>query len=180
MSMQTTDPIADLLTRIRNAKMVGKTEVRVPASKIKKIVAYNENPEVTWDSICNTVSGNVDTNVFNMIDATSRNKKDEAFQLLHNLLFFGEKEYKILALICSQFEIILSVKEMKEDGYSLGQMKEILGVHEFRIKKAAAFADRYSIPRLYKILQKAYEIDKNIRSGSLESSLALEMFIAEI
>ena len=37
--MQTTDPIADLLTRIRNAKMVGKTEVRVPTSKIKKVVA---------------------------------------------------------------------------------------------------------------------------------------------
>ncbi|MBH1980835.1 30S ribosomal protein S8 [Candidatus Saccharibacteria bacterium] len=39
MSMQTTDPIADLLTRIRNAKMVGKTEVRVPASKIKEVIA---------------------------------------------------------------------------------------------------------------------------------------------
>lgn len=39
MSMQTTDPIADLLTRIRNAKMVGKTEVRVPSSKMKKVVA---------------------------------------------------------------------------------------------------------------------------------------------
>lgn len=39
MSMQTTDPIADLLTRIRNAKMVGKTEVRVPASKMKEVVA---------------------------------------------------------------------------------------------------------------------------------------------
>lgn len=39
MSMQTTDPIADLLTRIRNAKMVGKTEVRVPSSNMKKIVA---------------------------------------------------------------------------------------------------------------------------------------------
>ncbi|MDO5344004.1 MAG: 30S ribosomal protein S8 [Candidatus Saccharibacteria bacterium] len=37
--MQTTDPIADLLTRIRNAKMVGKTEVRVPSSKMKKVVA---------------------------------------------------------------------------------------------------------------------------------------------
>ena len=33
MSMQTTDPIADLLTRIRNAKLVGKTEVRVPSSR---------------------------------------------------------------------------------------------------------------------------------------------------
>lgn len=39
MSLQSTDPIADLLTRIRNAVMVGKTEVRVPTSKLKKVVA---------------------------------------------------------------------------------------------------------------------------------------------
>lgn len=39
MSMQTTDPIADLLTRIRNAVMVGKNEVRVPASKLKLTIA---------------------------------------------------------------------------------------------------------------------------------------------
>jgi small subunit ribosomal protein S8 len=37
--MQTTDPIADLLTRIRNAKMVGKSEIRVPLSKMKKVIA---------------------------------------------------------------------------------------------------------------------------------------------
>ena len=36
MSMQTTEPIANLLTRIRNAKLVGKTEVCVPSSKMKK------------------------------------------------------------------------------------------------------------------------------------------------
>ena len=39
MSLQSTDPIADLLTRIRNAAMVGKHEVRVPSSKLKKVVA---------------------------------------------------------------------------------------------------------------------------------------------
>ena len=39
MSLQSTDPIADLLTRIRNAAAVGKNEVRVPSSKIKKVVA---------------------------------------------------------------------------------------------------------------------------------------------
>ncbi len=39
MSLQSTDPIADLLTRIRNAAMVGKTEIRVPTSKIKQVVA---------------------------------------------------------------------------------------------------------------------------------------------
>ena len=39
MSLQTTDPIADLLTRIRNAAAVGKTEIRVPTSKLKKVIA---------------------------------------------------------------------------------------------------------------------------------------------
>lgn len=39
MSLQSTDPIADLLTRIRNAALVGKTEVRLPSSKLKKVIA---------------------------------------------------------------------------------------------------------------------------------------------
>jgi len=39
MSLQSTDPIADLLTRIRNASMVGKNEIRVPSSKLKITIA---------------------------------------------------------------------------------------------------------------------------------------------
>src|SRR5215213_7118430 len=39
MSMLSTDPIADMLTRIRNAINVGKNEVRLPHSKIKETVA---------------------------------------------------------------------------------------------------------------------------------------------
>ena len=37
MSMQTTDPIADLLTRIRNAKMVGKTGEPAAITEITRV-----------------------------------------------------------------------------------------------------------------------------------------------
>jgi small subunit ribosomal protein S8 len=37
--MSMTDPIADMLTRIRNAQMVGKTVVGVPSSKLKISIA---------------------------------------------------------------------------------------------------------------------------------------------
>lgn len=37
--MSMTDPIADFLTRIRNANMVRHDSVEVPASKIKKDIA---------------------------------------------------------------------------------------------------------------------------------------------
>jgi small subunit ribosomal protein S8 len=37
--MSMSDPIADLLTRIRNAQAVAKTTVRVPSSKVKVAIA---------------------------------------------------------------------------------------------------------------------------------------------
>jgi|SRR3954447_21673491 small subunit ribosomal protein S8 len=37
--MSMTDPIADMLVRIRNAQMVGHTEVAMPASKLKASIA---------------------------------------------------------------------------------------------------------------------------------------------
>jgi small subunit ribosomal protein S8 len=37
--MSMTDPIADFLTRIRNGQSAGKTEVNVPASKLKLSIA---------------------------------------------------------------------------------------------------------------------------------------------
>ncbi len=147
---------------------------------IRKAVAYNDSSEIRMDAVENTVSGNMDTNVFAMIDALGRDRKEEAYQLLHNLLVSGEQVYKLLALLCSHFETILSVKELKEEGKSFAEMKEILGIHEFRIKKAASFAEKYTPGKLRRILQKTYEIDKSIKTGLLESSLALELFIAEI
>lgn len=37
--MSMSDPIADMLTRIRNAQMVGHTEVSMPASRLKASIA---------------------------------------------------------------------------------------------------------------------------------------------
>lgn len=39
MSQQSTDPVADMLTRIRNAVLASKNEVRLPSSKLKVTIA---------------------------------------------------------------------------------------------------------------------------------------------
>lgn len=57
-----TDPIADMLTRIRNANQMRYTEVRVPASNIKEEIAkilkqegYIENYKIEKDDVQNTI-----------------------------------------------------------------------------------------------------------------------------
>ena len=45
--MVVTDPIADLLTRIRNAQIARHDTVAIPSSKIKKAIAENGNQQ--WE-----------------------------------------------------------------------------------------------------------------------------------
>lgn len=56
--MSMSDPIADLLTRIRNAQMVAKTSVRVPSSKVKVAISQVLKDEGYIDDFkVNTVDG---------------------------------------------------------------------------------------------------------------------------
>ena len=48
--MSMSDPIADLLTRIRNAQMVAKTTVSVPSSKVKVAIVQVLKDEGYIDS----------------------------------------------------------------------------------------------------------------------------------
>ncbi len=147
---------------------------------IRKIIAYCDGEEILLSDVLNTVSGSLESNIFAMLDAISVGRKDEAYLLLNTLLNSGENIYMIISLIVSQFEIILEIKEMLEEGKNQSQIQGILKIHEFRIKKAMSFSNNYSIESLKKILIKAYEIDRSIKTGELEQNLALELFIAQI
>lgn len=146
---------------------------------LRKIIAHcDRDGRITTDDVKDVLASNPENNVFAMLDAIGRNRKDEAFRLLHNLLQSGTPVFNLLRLITGQLELILSVKEMREDGLTLAQMQKKLGVHQFRVKKAMAMTGQYSMTDLRAALCAAYEVDENIKTGLLDGQLALEYFIA--
>ena len=74
MSTTTTDPIADMLTRIRNAILVRKLEVSLPHSKIKESVArlLLESNFVDHVSVSDAPIGKVLTVRINNEDSNAR------------------------------------------------------------------------------------------------------------
>ncbi len=144
---------------------------------LKKIIAHSEG-QITSEDVGEVLASNPENNVFAMLDAIGRNRKDEAFRLLHNLLQSGTPVFNLLRLITGQLELILAVKEMREDGMSLPQMQKALGIHQFRVKKAMAVTGQYSMKDLRAALSAAYEVDENIKTGLMDGQLALEYFIA--
>ncbi|MDO5414580.1 MAG: DNA polymerase III subunit delta [Bacillota bacterium] len=146
---------------------------------LKKIIAHSDG-QITPEDVKEVLASNPENNVFAMLDAIGRNRKDEAFRLLHNLLQSGTPVFNLLRLITGQLELILAVKEMRDEGLSLPQMQKTLGIHQFRIKKAMAVTGQYSMKDLRAALSAAYEVDENIKTGLMDGQLALEYFIAGI
>lgn len=159
-----------------------ETEYRIfnLENDIKKIIAHSEGKAVKEEDISATLNGDMDTFVFNFLDAVSNNKKDMAFGLLHNIMAAGSDVFSITGLLVNHFELILEVKEFKEDGMSLAAITGTMKMHEFRIKKAMAFADKFTAEKLRSILSQLYEIDRNIKTGALEQNLALELLVGRI
>lgn len=146
---------------------------------LSKIVSHSGD-RITVQDVEETIAGNEARDVFAFADALAAGRKGEALQLLSVLLSYGENEFKLLGLICSQFEVLLLVREMQEEGLSTAAMHSQTGIHEFRIKKSLPLARQYTVSRLRHILMKAYEVDRNVKSGSLEARAALELFVAMV
>ena len=159
-----------------------ETEYRIfnLENDIKKIIAYSDGKKVTEEDVSATLNGDMDTFVFNFLDAVSSNRKDTAFELLHNILTSGNEVFNIIGVLANHFELMLEVKEFKEEGLGPAAITSKLKVHEFRVKKAMAFAEKFNVEKLRSILSQLYEIDRNIKTGALEQNLALELLVGRI
>ncbi len=147
---------------------------------IEKIIAYSSDAVITEEDVCQVLTGDMDKFIFNLLDAVSSNQKDKAFALLYNILNSGRDVFSVVAMLVNQFELLLDVAEFKGDGMNLSQISATMKTSEFRIKKAMAFTEKFTVDKLRSILSQLYEIDRNIKMGLMEQTLALEMLIGRI
>ncbi len=147
---------------------------------IKKIIAHSDGTEIRPEDISSALNADMDTFVFNFLDAAANKKKDAAFTIMHNMLSNGSDVFAITGMLINQFELLLEVKEFKEDAMPQAEIVKIMKIHEFRVKKAMQTADRFTKSKLREILSQLYEIDRNIKTGTLEQNLALELLVGKI
>ncbi len=147
---------------------------------IKKILAYRSEGPLLPEDIASVLHGDEDTFIFNFLDCITGNRKDTAFSMLDGILTSGGDVFSLVGLLINQFELILDIKELQMEGATPGQIGSTLKIHEFRIKKALGFASKVTVDKIKKILVQLYEIDRNVKTGTLEPRLALELFIGRV
>ena len=152
---------------------------------LKKIIAHAGTREmITDEDLDGTLTVSPENNVFRMLDAISQGRKDQAMIYLNTLLEDGDSEFGIQSNIIKQLEIMVTAREMQDEGTPRGKiiswLKKEDHVAEFRAKNAADAASRLPATRLKNMLLAAYTIEEHIKTGLMDSRLALEYFISTV
>ena len=148
------------------------------ASEIEKIKIYkNDDKTITHDDITNLTTKSLEVNNFKLIDAIINKNKAEAFSLYQDRIKLNEEPIAIIISLANQIRIMYQVKQLYLDGYTENNIANILKIHPYRVKLASQNAKKYDSDILLNYLKQLADLDISIKTGNVDKTLGLELFI---
>lgn len=137
---------------------------------------YGER-EITDDSVRKLVSKSLEQNIFDLNERLLNKRVKEAIELYQDLLTQKEDPIKILALMISQFRLLIQVKILKSKGYQQSDIASILKVHPYRVKLAGQKEKQFSQSALSQAHHLLITADYEVKTGKINPELQVELFI---
>jgi DNA polymerase-3 subunit delta len=154
------------------------TNLFMISSELDKLSLYSgRNQKIDVTLVENSVAKSLEQNIFTLIEKVVQRKLEDAFRIYYDLLKQNEEPIKILALLAGQFRLIYQVKELSRRGYGQQQMAGLLKTHPYRVKLAAGQAAKFTDEELTKIIESLADADYQLKTGGMNKSLLLEMFL---
>lgn len=133
-----------------------------------------EIPDV--QEICTVTT---ESRIFDMIRALAEKRQKEALNLYYDLLSLKEPPMRILFLIARQFNQMLQLKDLKEQGLDSGTAASRAGLAPFIAKRSLAQAERFEKKELLQAVQDCVSAEEAVKTGRLGDRLAVEMLIVK-
>lgn len=165
------------------------------ANEIQKLVLYGAEDSngsvITNHDVDSLVRPKIAGEIFVLIDELGAKNTGRSLDELKKLLAQGENELYILTMIVYQFRNLLILKDaMRNLGLEVAhpvarqgnlqfRIAQRCGLHPFVVQKSLGQLKNYDFERLKTIYQKILDIDFKIKTGGLDSRLALELFIID-
>ena len=138
----------------------------------------NEFGEVGVDA--SFFDNNQTTNrIFDMINAVAAKQQKVALQLYYDLLTLREPSMRILFLLARQFNLLMQVKQFREEGVSPPVIAEKTGLHSFVVQKYIAQAAKFSNETLRAAVEECVELETAVKTGRMNDVMSVELLLVK-
>lgn len=150
-------------------------------SEIEKLIAYAGAEMISEKDVDLLVRANLNTNIFQMVEALGANNKKEALSLFHAHLQEGDDPFYLLSMFFYQFRNMLKISDLFERGITSDyEIARETKLHPYVVKKTLAQLRNFSFEKLKGIYAKLKELDTAVKTGKVEIKLAMDKFIVEL
>lgn len=157
------------------------TDMNQIGMELEKLLSYTMGREVITaedvEAICTSQTVN---KIFEMISAMAEKNQRKALDLYYDLLALKEAPMRILYLIARQFNQIMLISELNEQGLGRETIAEKLGIQSFIVRNGIRYARSFSAEQLRYAVETAVQTETDVKTGKLDEKLAVELVIVEM
>lgn len=150
------------------------------SKELEKLICYTMGrDEITSQDVEAVCVTQITNRIFDMITAMSQKNQDKALALYYDLLTLKEPPMRIMYLIARNFNQLLMVKELTENGNASSAIATKMGIQSFLVGKLQGQARVFRASTLRRAIEECVSLEEAVKTGRLEDRLAVEMLIVK-
>lgn len=148
-------------------------------SELDKIAFYADNnlSEITLHDIRLLISEPIEHNIFHLTNNIIDKNVNKSIQLYHKLLKQNEEPIVFSAILANNFHHLYLIKQYQKKSYSEIQLKNILKIHPYQLKKLYLLAKKIKEEDIVSYINALNDYDYKFKSGKVDKYLGFELFI---
>ncbi len=149
--------------------------------ELEKLFCYTLGREViTAEDVEVVCVGQTTGRIFDMVNYIAEQRQRQALELYYDLLALKEPSMRILFLVARQFQSLLLVKELRNQGYDSKAISSRLGIPEFAARKHLAQSGHFTPEQLKKAVSDCVQAEEDVKTGTMNDRMAVEVLIVRL
>ncbi|MBQ3559813.1 MAG: DNA polymerase III subunit delta [Agathobacter sp.] len=156
------------------------TDMQNIEKELEKLICYTMDKEVIEPEDVEAITTEQLSNkVFEMVDAIASHKQKHAMDLYYDLLALKEAPMRILFLITRQFQMLLTVKVMGNQGFGNKDIAVKAGCPEWAVRKYQGQAKAFSLDQIKQAIADGVVYEEAVKTGKMNDQMAVELFLVQ-
>lgn len=150
------------------------------AHELEKLVSYVYGRDAIEKSDVEAVcTATTENKIFDMVRAVAERRQRQALDLYYDLLALKEPPMRILFLIARQFNQMLQLRDLRDQGFDNRTVASKAGLAPFIATKLLGQASHYEKGQLQQAVADCVDAEASVKTGRLGDRLAVELLIVK-
>ena len=154
------------------------TDMNFISCELEKLISYSgDREEITIDDVRQICTFQVENRIFEMISDSASGNKEQALKEYYDLLLLKEPPMRILFLLARQYDQLLRIRDLTDQGMGEKLIAETLKIHPYAVKKNKPLAMKHKRGALKEALERCVRAEEDVKTGKMADKLSVELLL---